>query len=80
MKKIFVSLILCLFLLTLVSANLGNYPTGSCVNIKTILNTSSVNISSLSYPNSSIALTNIDMTKNGFTFNYSFCDTSENPI
>lgn len=60
-----------------VSANLGTFKQNDCVIIKTILNVSYVNISSLSYPNSSIALTNEPMTKTGYTFNYSFCNTSD---
>lgn len=65
-----------LFLIPLCSAGLGSFKQNDCVEIKTILNTSAVNISSLSYPNSSIAFTNGGMTKNALTFNYTFCDTS----
>jgi len=59
-----------------VSASLGSFEQGDCVNIKTILNSTYVNISSLSFPNSTIALTNQQMTKSGYSFNYSFCNTS----
>lgn len=62
-------------ILPLISANLGTYRQGDCVQIKTILNTSSVNISTISYPNSTLALTNVVMNKNGQTFIYNFCDT-----
>lgn len=58
-----------------VNADLGSYNEGSCVELKTALNSSYVNISSLAYPNSTIAVRNIAMTKNGYTFNYTFCNT-----
>jgi hypothetical protein len=62
--------------LGIASASLGGYDPNDCVNIKTILNTSAVTISSISYPNSSTALGITPMEKNGMTFNYTFCDTS----
>ncbi|KKM19096.1 hypothetical protein LCGC14_1659070, partial [marine sediment metagenome] len=69
-------IMLGIFLITLVSASLGLYEQHKCVEIKTILNTTSVNISTISYPNSSIVVSNKEMTKNALTFNYSFCNTS----
>jgi len=65
-----------LMLLPMMNASLGTFRQGSCIEIKTILNASVVNISSLSYPNSSVVLTNTPMTKNGLTFNYTFCNTN----
>jgi hypothetical protein len=62
-------------ILPLVQANLGTYKQSDCVNIRTILNSSFVNISSLSYPNLSLANSNIPMTKVGLSFNYTFCNT-----
>jgi len=72
----FLLLIVSVFLISLVSADLGTYSLNECVNIKTILNSSSVNISTLSYPNSTIIITDKEMSKNGLTFNYTFCNTS----
>lgn len=57
-------------------ASLGTFKQGECVNIKTILNSTEVNISTISYPNSTIIVSNEPMTKNGYSFNYSFCDTN----
>jgi len=74
-KKILI-LIMGMFLISITSASLGTFSQGECVNIKTILNTTSVNISTISYPNSTIAISNQAMTKNAQTFNYSFCDTN----
>jgi succinate dehydrogenase/fumarate reductase cytochrome b subunit len=75
-NKIFLFMLLGLFLISFCSASLGGYNPNECVNIKTILNTSAVTISSLNYPNSSTALGITKMEKNGLTFNYTFCDTS----
>lgn len=71
-----ISLILLILVMGFASGDLGTFKQGDCIQIKTILNATSVNISSISYPNSSIALTNVVMTKNLYTFNYSFCDTN----
>jgi len=75
MKKQILILIVCMFLITLVSANLGTFKQNDCVNIRTILNSTEVNISSISYPNGTVLYLNTGMTANGKTFNYSFCDT-----
>ena len=74
-----VSVIGFVMLMSLSNANLGNFMVNDCVNIVTVLNTSSVNISILNSPspNSQILLTNVEMTKNGNAFNYSFCNTSK---
>lgn len=75
-NKLMLIMLLGLFLISFTSASLGAYSPNECVNIKTILNTSAVTISSLNYPNSSTALGITEMEKNGLTFNYTFCDTS----
>lgn len=77
MKSKLISLIvLSIFLISFVSASLGTYKQNECVHIKTILNSSSVNISTISYPNSIVVVSNQIMTKQGKTFNYTFCNTS----
>ena len=76
MKKIYILLFLGLFLINLSSATLGTFGVDECVHIKTVLNTSAVNISSISFPNSSVATTNQGMTKTDKTFNYTFCETN----
>lgn len=55
----------------------GTFEKGECVNIRTILNVTEVNISSISFPDSKIIMLDKEMQKNGMTFNYSFCNTSE---
>lgn len=74
--KLILVMIIGLFLISFCSASLGTFKQGDCVDIKTILNTSAVTISSLNYPNSSTALGITEMEKNGLTFNYTFCNTS----
>lgn len=66
---------LCLLSLN-VNADLGTFQQGQCVEVRTILNTSAVNISTITYPNSTLALSNVAMTKTGLSFNYSFCNTN----
>ena len=75
-NKLMLVLMLGIVLTSLVSAGLGTFKSGDCVDIKTILNTTDVTISSLSYPNSTNALGITNMDKSGLTFNYTFCDTS----
>lgn len=75
MKRIILCLAIALFLVSCVSADLGTFPKGSCVDIKAPLNTTSVNIT-ISYPNSTTIVNNLAMTKVGNMFNYTFCNTS----
>ena len=58
-----------------VYASLGTYKACDTIQIKTILNVTSVNISTISYPNSTIAISNKAMTKKGQTFTYDFNNT-----
>jgi len=69
-----VTLFICL---PLVNASLGTFKQGECVNIKTILNASQVNISSISNPDSAVVMTEGIMTKIGYTFNYTYCNTTQ---
>jgi hypothetical protein len=68
-------ILLLTLILPLISADLGTFQQDTCVDIKTILNATSVNISTINYPNSSVAVSNAIMSKSGQTFNYTFCDT-----
>ena len=68
-------LLTAILLLSFTSAGLGTFQQDTCVNIRTILNATAVNISSLSYPNNTVTFIDTPMTKNAQTFNYSFCDT-----
>jgi len=74
--SLFTVAVFLILLLPLCSADLGTFKQGDCVNIKTILNSTWVNISSVTYPNSTTAITNDVMSKIGATWNYSFCRTN----
>ena len=70
------SILVSILLIGSVSADLGTFKQNECVRIKTILNATAVNISTISYPNSTIVISNKAMTKVGQTFYYDFCNTS----
>ncbi len=77
MKKFILSILVVIIFITFTSASLGTFQQRDCVEIKTILNTTTVNISTISFPNSSIAVSNKIMTLIGTsTFNFTFCDTA----
>lgn len=71
-----------ILLMGLSSASLGSFQQNDCVPIVTNLNASAVNLSILTNPspNPSIVLQNVEMTKNGNSFNYTFCDTSKRGV
>ena len=81
MKKILIILMLGIFLISLASAEiqtLGTFKRFDCVNLKQSHgNCTYNNISIVSYPDSSRALSENVMTKIGTNYNYTFCNTSE---
>lgn len=55
----------------------GTFKQGDCINlIQTCSNCTFVNISSVLYPNSSMAIGRVRMTKDGTFYNYTFCNTT----
>jgi hypothetical protein len=80
MKKLFIFLILGMFLISSVSAldNLGTFKQGECIRlVQTCASCSYVNLSSVTYPNSSTAINNIEMSDAGDgEWYYDFCNTS----
>lgn len=67
---------LLLMVVPLASADLGTFQQGKCIDIKTVLNTTSVNITSVDYPNGTSAVTNKQMSQlTNKNFNYTFCST-----
>jgi len=63
------------------ATTLGTFKNGDCVNlIQTCSNCTYSNITSVIYPNSSVALSNAEMSKAGTYYSYSFCDTDLNGI
>jgi len=76
--KILLLLVLSLVLLPIISSSLGSFKVNECVDIKTILNTSWVNLSTLNYPNGDLIVSNQIMYNiAGKTFNYTTCNTSQ---
>ena len=74
------AIVLCILLLPIINAQiqtLGTYKQNDCVNLKQICsNCSYVNITSVLYPNSTQVLGQVEMTKLGTDYNYTFCNTS----
>lgn len=58
-----------------VSANLGTFEQGKCMEIRTISNSTQVNLSSIEFPNNTLIYPNKAMTQQGKTFNFTFCGT-----
>lgn len=80
MNKKIILLIIGIFLMTIISADLGTFAKDTCVQVKGNVNSTGVNVT-IYYPNSSIAVTNQPMTNlYGNIHNYSFCSTSANGI
>jgi hypothetical protein len=58
---------------------LGTFKSGECVNLRqTCGNCSYSNITQVLYPDSSLALSNVQMEKNDINYNYTFCSTQQN--
>ena len=75
MKYLISLLMLGLLMMTMVSADLGTFKQNDCVDLKGSSDTTAMNISSISLPNSTVFATEQEMTKLGRTFNYTFCET-----
>lgn len=78
MKKILLTLFVGIFLISLVSSieTLGTFKQNECIQLRqTCASCSYVNFTKVSYPNSSIALSNVQADRDGTSFNYTFCDT-----
>jgi len=72
--------LIALFAITLASAQietLGTYKHNDCIELKqTCSNCTYVNISSILFPNSTLAVnTDVEMLGSGTDYNYTFCDT-----
>lgn len=81
MNKLFILMMFLLISFTYAISgqeqSLGTFRQGECVElIQTCSNCTFNNISSVMYPNSSLALNQATMTKTGTFYNYTFCSTS----
>jgi hypothetical protein len=84
MKKLFLALATVFILVSLLGIinaeqqNLGNFKRDTCVMlIQTCSNCTFVNLTSLISPTSDTILSNVEMTKDGTNYNYSFCNNSQ---
>lgn len=78
MKKIILTMIVGLFLLTLASAgsSLGEVKQFDCIDLyQTCPSCSYVNLTAVKYPNTTVWVTDLEMTKTGTEYNYTFCGT-----
>lgn len=77
MRKLLLALTLAFFLISFAYAeqqSLGTFKRGDCVNlIQTCANCSYVNISSVTYPNSTRAVGQVSMDASGTVYNYTTC-------
>jgi len=80
MKKIYLTLILGIFLISLVSADgsLGTFRQSDCIELYQYCDDCTyVNLTTIQYPNGTIQIFNEEMTKNDIDYNYTFCSTLE---
>lgn len=81
MKKI-ISILILILLIPMISGEvqtLGIFRQNDCIDLKQVgTGFSSCNITTVIYPNSSIALEEVVMTQTGIEYNYTFCTTSQN--
>lgn len=72
-------LLMGVWMIGMSSAYLGSYKVNECVPIVNNLNATSVNITEITSPspNAGVIVQNVEMTKIGNSFNYSFCSTSK---
>lgn len=78
-KKIILTLVMSIFLISLVSgaiSNLGTFEDGECIDLpQTCDDCSYNNITKILFPNNSLALENVQMDKDDTFYNYTFCNT-----
>ena len=77
-KNIFVFLLLGTILISLVSAStLGTIKQGDCIDLyQSCSDCTYVNLTTIKYPNATIDVMNVAMTKSNTDYNYTFCFTN----
>jgi len=78
MKKIILLIVIGMFLLTLVSAmsTLGTVKQYDCIDLyQSCPSCTYVNLTAMKYPNTTIDIMDLEMTKAGTEYNYTFCNT-----
>lgn len=80
-NKIIIYIIIFLSLISIASAQFGTFERDECVRLlQTCQNCTYNNISSITDPDSVIALNQREMTKNGLEYNLTFCNATKNGI
>jgi hypothetical protein len=81
-NRLLIGIIVLMAIMPLASASItssdyGIFKQDNCIKLIQVCdNCTFVNITSIQYPNSTDALINVEMTKAGTLYNYSFCDTN----
>lgn len=80
MRKTFIFMLMGVFLLTFISAQseLGSVKQGSCIDLYNYCDDCTyVNLSGIYYPDNTFEPLNLEMTKEGINYNYTFCNTTQ---
>jgi len=84
MRNITIILLVGILLISLGGASqekLGTFKQNDCIQLKqSCADCTYVNFTKVSYPNSSQALGEVEAEQNGISFNYTFCNTTENGL
>jgi len=79
--KLIIVMMLIVPLVSTAQESLGTFENGECIQLKqSCSNCSYINFTKVSYPNGSIALEEVESQKDGTSYNYTFCNTTENGI
>lgn len=78
--KLFALLFLSVLLVGLASADLGTFKSNTCVPIRVLSNSSSINLTEVTSPNQTYIINSPMTYIGGQTFNYSFCNTTVSGI
>ena len=80
MKKILLTIMFGIFLISLASAgtDLGTFEQGECIELYQYCDSCTyTNLTQVQYPNGTLELINSEMTKNDINYNYTFCNTTD---
>ena len=78
MNKILTTILLGFFLISFTSAfgDIGTVKQGECIDLYNYCPTCTyINLTAMQYPDGTLETMNLEMTKNNYNYNYTFCDT-----
>lgn len=76
MNKLLLILVLALFIMPMLQADLGTFKAGDCVQIRVLANCSSINLTEVTNQNITYSINDVMTSLGGQTFNYTFCNTT----